>query len=630
MALFCSLERQEKSCLVFWRYTMRQIILLASLLLAQVSHAQEYVLNGDFEEYTALPTDNSQLDNCTYWFNPNSAGPFDPKATPDYLHIMGGGLSNIPNHPLGIVNPQSGIATTGIVLYSEGNDYREYICTQLKNKLIKGKQYTLIFHITDGKQFPSAEANRVACDGVQAAFSATKPEQNVYATLPLAPSYSIGNMFFSESWVRITHTFVAKGDEQFLTMGNFKSLSSTNVSLAYISSNPSALVLPPRSYIFIDSVSLRPAKVPLTSPKLQHIVCQGQSATLVVQGEKNLSWYQMPQDSLIAQGDSVLTVSPTKNTQYRVVGNSDTLTFSVNVQSPPSISYSDTTTCQPLSLVLGKTTSYDSLQVSPKTDSLRYTGTYLLTAYQNGCTTQRSILYTREDCKEDTLRFNICEGDKLILQSKTFALHTWYLQTTSLQTSTDKELQVQPSSSTYYRVKGFSDYRLFEVIVRPKPVVQFQDVVLCAPIKWALPMVSDMFLVNGLKIDSILQPGLYTFVVQKQGCTSSKTISVQEKDCKEDTVGVLPLLFKIPSAFSPNGDGINDVWEIRGIQQYPNAIMSVYNRWGNIVHTSNFGYPVPWDGTRNGYPITVGTYYYILELKNQEAETKSGSITIIY
>jgi gliding motility-associated-like protein len=625
MALFCSLARQDFSCLAFWRYTMRQIIIWASLLLAQISHAQEYVLNGDFEEYYSLPYMEDQLDSCKFWFNPTSAGHFDPKASPDYLHIFGVGFAHLPNHQSGEVFPKNGDGISGIIVYAEGNDYREYICTQLKNRLEQGKSYTLIFYITNGKQFSSIDRNKVACDGLEAAFSATKPDQNIYAPLPLLPSYSIGYQFFSESWVKITHTFVANGDEQFLTIGNFKSLASTNVSLAYISSNPSASIFPPVSYIFIDSVSLRPVQIPLSSPKLQHSVCQGQSATLVAQGEKNLSWYQMPQDSLIAQGDSILTVSPSKSTKYRAIGNSDTLTFTLNVQLPPSISYSDTTTCQPLSLVFGNTTSYDSLQVNPKTDSLRNTGTYLLTAYQNGCTTQKSILYTRENCKEDTLRFNICEGDTLMLPSKTLTTHMWYKQTTLLQTSTDQELKVRPNTSTFYRVKGFSDYRLFEVTVRPKPLIPFDDQQFCAPFKWQIPYVADTLLVNNQKMDTITKEGLYLFFAQQNGCKNNKSVRVVASECpKPDSI------LHIPNAFSPNGDGLNDVWQLKGIQQYPNAILYVFNRWGNVVYTSSPGYPAPWDGTRNGYPMAVGTYYYILELKNPKEETKSGSVTIVY
>jgi gliding motility-associated-like protein len=71
----------------------------------------------------------------------------------------------------------------------------------------------------------------------------------------------------------------------------------------------------------------------------------------------------------------------------------------------------------------------------------------------------------------------------------------------------------------------------------------------------------------------------------------------------------------IPNAFSPNGDGINDKWNITHLSDYPSCVVEVFNRYGQPVFRS-FGYTQPWDGTFNGKPLPVGTYYYIIEPKN--------------
>ncbi|MBS1566842.1 MAG: gliding motility-associated C-terminal domain-containing protein, partial [Bacteroidetes bacterium] len=71
----------------------------------------------------------------------------------------------------------------------------------------------------------------------------------------------------------------------------------------------------------------------------------------------------------------------------------------------------------------------------------------------------------------------------------------------------------------------------------------------------------------------------------------------------------------VPNAFSPNGDGINDRWVIDGLDTYPESVTEVYNRYGQLVFRSR-GYPRPWDGTYNGKPLPVGTYYYIIDRKN--------------
>ena len=76
---------------------------------------------------------------------------------------------------------------------------------------------------------------------------------------------------------------------------------------------------------------------------------------------------------------------------------------------------------------------------------------------------------------------------------------------------------------------------------------------------------------------------------------------------------VIPdLVLEIPNAFSPNGDGINDRWNIDGLKARPNATTEVYNRYGQIVYKSN-GYTLGWDGTRNGQLLPSGTYYYVIK-----------------
>ena len=82
-----------------------------------------------------------------------------------------------------------------------------------------------------------------------------------------------------------------------------------------------------------------------------------------------------------------------------------------------------------------------------------------------------------------------------------------------------------------------------------------------------------------------------------------------------------------PNAFSPNGDGVNDTWVLENLSDYPDAQVEVYNRYGQIVFTS-YGYNKAWDGTYNGKPLPVATYYYIIQL-NSGFKPLNGSITII-
>jgi gliding motility-associated-like protein len=82
----------------------------------------------------------------------------------------------------------------------------------------------------------------------------------------------------------------------------------------------------------------------------------------------------------------------------------------------------------------------------------------------------------------------------------------------------------------------------------------------------------------------------------------------------------------VPNAFSPNGDGINDTWVIENISYYPGATLDLFNRYGQrLLHSE--GYGKAWDGTFNGNPVPVATYYYVLDPKNNMPKM-TGSVTV--
>jgi gliding motility-associated-like protein len=71
----------------------------------------------------------------------------------------------------------------------------------------------------------------------------------------------------------------------------------------------------------------------------------------------------------------------------------------------------------------------------------------------------------------------------------------------------------------------------------------------------------------------------------------------------------------IPNAFSPNGDGKNDTWNIPVLQVYSNVEILVFNRWGaEVYHAKNN--TAPWDGRYKGKDLPVGVYPYIIQVKD--------------
>ena len=85
---------------------------------------------------------------------------------------------------------------------------------------------------------------------------------------------------------------------------------------------------------------------------------------------------------------------------------------------------------------------------------------------------------------------------------------------------------------------------------------------------------------------------------------------------------------EIYNAFSPNGDGKNDVWNIKYISAYPDCDITIFDEWGIKVFEST-GYATAWDGTsRKGNKLPAATYYYIIDIKDG-SKPFTGSVAIL-
>ncbi len=126
--------------------------------------------------------------------------------------------------------------------------------------------------------------------------------------------------------------------------------------------------------------------------------------------------------------------------------------------------------------------------------------------------------------------------------------------------------------------------------------------------KWTPGIISDT-----LRFKSVFVMGTYTVeVTDSLGCKTINEITVKE-DCD-------PKVF-LPTAFTPNGDNLNDTFELKG-KDYTNVKCYVYSRWGEIIHVS-YENRLLWDGNmRNGNPAPDGAY--IIDLKYDELPNKIG------
>ncbi|MBS1759394.1 MAG: gliding motility-associated C-terminal domain-containing protein [Bacteroidetes bacterium] len=130
----------------------------------------------------------------------------------------------------------------------------------------------------------------------------------------------------------------------------------------------------------------------------------------------------------------------------------------------------------------------------------------------------------------------------------------------------------------------------------------------------------------GLSSTSILNP------LATPDVTITYTITATDKltGCiGKDAVQITPISkLYIPNGFTPNNDGKNDKWEIPGLALYPDALVTVYNRWGEKVFESKNYYGNPWNGLYKGLMIP-GSYVYTIKLYPDKPEVIKGTVTII-
>ena len=99
-----------------------------------------------------------------------------------------------------------------------------------------------------------------------------------------------------------------------------------------------------------------------------------------------------------------------------------------------------------------------------------------------------------------------------------------------------------------------------------------------------------------------------------------------------DTV-IIDIPLKIPTIFTPNGDGKNDTWNILNIGTYDDVTITIFNRWGNQLfyfHGNGFDYTDPenqWDGTYNGKLVPFGEYLFVINLNG---EIYKGTVLVKY
>lgn len=242
----------------------------------------------------------------------------------------------------------------------------------------------------------------------------------------------------------------------------------------------------------------------------------------------------------------------------------------------------------------------------------------------------------------------LCIGESSILKINGAASYIWS-PSTGLNNTSSNSVIARPTSTTLYKVVGedlngcFKDTAYFPVQVYPYPTVRIMaDTTIVVGNNITLnPIISSdvtsVIWQNPVGVVANNYPALvvhptgqtqYNVLVKNPGgCTSTARTTVYVT-CGNGNIF-------IPNTFSPNGDGNNDNFYVRGTGLYNIKSMRIFNRWGELIFTKASIFPndpnAGWDGTYKGVALNPDVFVYTIEVQCENNQTLmyKGDITLI-
>lgn len=278
--------------------------------------------------------------------------------------------------------------------------------------------------------------------------------------------------------------------------------------------------------------------------------------------------------------------------------------------------------------------------------------------------TVRVILKTDKGCQDssrisviDSLPFPktgilndtvICEGQVAQFKAPQDSLYfyRWIDSSTNNVISTNDTLFTRKQGKYYLQIYNFCNTVTDSVnLLRINPLPRFgilnngrSDTIVCVdlPVKLFGPLgyksyvwTSDSAAGGSGRLYNVSTQDTLSFrlalrVTDQFECSSTDTITVKVQEC--------PSVLYVPTAFSPQGDKVNDLWRLTGYA-IDEIKVYIYNRWGQMVFFSD-KLDTPWDGAYKGTPCPSGAYKYVIEYKGsadvtQDLKRETGTITIL-
>lgn len=402
------------------------------------------------------------------------------------------------------------------------------------------------------------------------------------------------------------------------------------------------------------TVSVTPVPVITISPS--QTICAGNSATFTVSGASTYTWTG-------SQNGSSINVTPSAGvTTYTVQGTdgngckSNIASTNATVNPTATITVTSATVCPgtTATLTASGATSYSwspstglsTTTGSVVTSTVSNTAVYTVTGNSGSCPAipgTATVMVNPSPTITVTPSQNVCKGSPVSLTAGGASTYTWMPGNSHSST-----LVVIPGSSTSYTVTGTSaagcvgNSTVTSVNVIPTPTVSFVPDPSGGQAPLAVnftntssgngPLTSYWNFGNG--DTSIVTDPHETFT--NSGSYAVTLVITDANGCKDTAMTTIivtdaPVVVIIPNVFTPNGDGINDVFSVTGVG-ISNFNCRIYDRWGIFLYEWS-DLKGGWDGknTSNGKDVTDGTYYYIIKYLDNKSKafTKEGYLQLI-
>lgn len=643
---------------------MKKLFVLLALAMPTFCYSQNLVPNPDFESYNTCPSGLSCLNySPTYtmftwvngWINPMVG------SSSDYFNSCATAVCGTPSNTFGYQVPRSGKAYVGGYAYLAANGgsstmfYSEYSECKLNSPMVAGKTYEVTFYVSM-IMFPGSAGsyNYVGVDRLGVHFSDTLIYDPTNNHLKL--SYDVVNApgnFLTDTlnWMKVSGYYKAKGGEQFMVLGTFEDGNPITFQQVYPQAPNTAYQN--LCYYFYDDISV---KIGCDTTVIKHdtVACGFDPISIKLKSTSG------PGTKLWSTTETTPMIIADKSGIYSCI-TSDGCT--VKIDSFTVRNFKEISALAANSY-LCRDTAYEPLPLYSTVDSAAYS--WNTGSHSNPFSVTEPGVYWCQSIKNCNLHIDtfhvarykatiVRPHDSVVCLYKTpfyvdlasepeavkylWSVRTWDPEKEKLKWKTNSaEPTITVTDTGMFAARAVKDCMeyldTFLLVHKPfddKPDLG-PDRVICKNEPYDAGLGTNFKAVptytwsTGETSCCITMPGTgHYWLTITDGCTyASDSVDVQfVEDCEK-------CLF-IPSAFTPNNDGLNDKYRCISSCQLRSFNLRIYNRYGERVFSAdNVDYR--WDGTYKNQDMPLGTYFYQVTyttLGNQKVYLKKGNITLI-